>query len=133
MVPWFVLWIAFAGILAYLLLRTLRKDRRVTTRLVLDLTVDRAVLEQHPWKYAPKTVVLAVVVLVRAVAYVLCGVRRAAHVNAMFRSSAGLISGGYGRIHGLPGLTMRVNSVAIVSHDGTSSTLGQFLLDGLRQ
>jgi membrane protease YdiL (CAAX protease family) len=49
MVPWYVLWVAFAGILAFLLLRTLRKDRREYQRFKRYRTTARRQAMYRKW------------------------------------------------------------------------------------
>lgn len=49
MVPWFVLWVAFAGILALLLFRTLRKDRREYQRFKRYRTTGRRQAMYRKW------------------------------------------------------------------------------------
>lgn len=49
MVPWYVLWVAFAGILALLLLRTLRKDRREYQRFKRYRTTARRQAMYRKW------------------------------------------------------------------------------------
>ncbi len=48
-VPWFVLWIAFAGILALLLVRTVRKDRREYQRFKRYRTTQRRQAMYAKW------------------------------------------------------------------------------------